>query len=128
MKISNRKLVENNGLVRQVAQKQLPVKVSFTISRNTDHIDSVLKTYEKERQKLLDKYAEKDKKGKLVLKDDGISAKFKDDAAEAGWKKDIEALLDIESDISVRKFKLDDIGDVKFSSAELAAIEYMIEE
>ncbi len=128
MKITNRKLVENIGLVRQVAQKQLPVKASYTLSRNIDHIESNLKPYEQERQKLLDKYAEKDGHGKLLTCPDGISIKFKDDAAEAGWKKDIEELLGIEADVDIRKIKLGDLGSANFSAAELTAIDYMIEE
>lgn len=128
MKITNRKLVEGINLIRQVAQKQLSVKVSYTLSRNIDHIESTLKPYEKERQKLLDKYVEKDEHGKSAMWPDGISVKFKDDAAEAGWKKDIEELLDIEADIDIRKIKLDDLSSANFSAAEIGAIEYMIEE
>ena len=128
MKITNRKLVEGIGLIRQVAQKQLPVKVSYTLSRNIDHIESNLKPYGKERQKLLDKYVEKDEHGKPAMRPDGISVKFKDDAAEAGWKKDIDELLDIEADVDIRKIKLNDLSSVNFSAAEIGAIEYMIEE
>lgn len=128
MKITNRKLVEGIGLIRQVAQKQLPVKVSYTLSRNIDHIESNLKPYEKERQKLLDKYVEKDEHGKPAMGPDGISVKFKDDAAEAGWKKDIDELLGIEADVDIRKIKLNDLSSVNFSAAEIGAIEYMIEE
>lgn len=128
MKITNKKLVESINLVRQVAQKQLPVKVSYAISRNTDHLESALKPYDKERQKLIEKYAEHDENGNLAIRPDGISVKFKDDAAKAAWDKDIEELLGIEADVDIRKFKLDDLGDVSFSAAEISAIEYMIEE
>jgi hypothetical protein len=128
MKIANRKLVENIGLVRQVAQKQLPVKASYTLSQNIDHIESNLKPYERERQKLLEKYAEKDGYGKLLTCPDGISIKFRDDAAEAGWKKDIEELLSIEVDVDIRRIKLSDLGNANFSAAEMAAIDYMIED
>lgn len=128
MKISNRKLVENIALIRQVSEKQLPVKASYTIAHNVDHMESVLRVYDKERQKLLDKYGEKDDKGKLALRPDGISVKFRDDPAEAAWKKDIEILLDIDNDIDIRKFKLSDLGNVNFSAAEMGAVAYMIEE
>lgn len=128
MKITNRKLVEGITLIRTIAQKQLPVKVSYTLSRNIDHIESALKPYETERQKLLDKYADKDDHGKLAMRPDGISVKFKDEAAEAGWKKDIDELLDIEADVDIRNIKLDDLSSVNFSAAEIGAIEYMIEE
>ena len=125
MKITNRKLIEGISLVRQVAQKQLPVKVSYTLSRNIDHIETAMKPYEQERQKLLDKYAEKDAQGKLQLRPDGMTVKFHD---EDGWKKNFDELLDIEADVDIRKIKLGDLGSANFSAAELTAIEYMIEE
>ena len=133
MKITNKKIVENMGLIRDVSSKQLTPRVSYTISRNLDHLESVTKTYEKERQKLLDKYAEKDDKGKLVLRPDGISVKFKDDVAETAFKKDVEELLNCDNDIDIRKVKLDDLKDaqgnpVAFSAAEITAIDYMIDE
>jgi hypothetical protein len=128
MKITNRKLVESISLIHQVAQKQLPVKASYTISRNISHIESALRLYDTERQKLLDKYAEKDANGRFALRPDGISAKFKNNEAAENFQKNINTLLDIEADIDIRKFKLNDLGNISFSAAEIGAIDCMIEE
>jgi sulfur transfer complex TusBCD TusB component (DsrH family) len=128
MKLTNKKLVESMGLVQQIAQKQLPVKASYAISQNIGKIKPILETYDKEREKILNKYAEKDDKGKIVLQADGISAKLKDAKAVESFRKDIDTLLNISNDIDIRTIKISDIGDVKFSAAELSAIDYMIAE
>ena len=128
MGIANRRLVENIDIMHQVAQKQLPVKASYALSYNIDKAESALKIYEKERRKLLEKYCEKDKGGNLAVGSDGRSAKFKDGDAKESFKKDIELLLDIEADISIRKIKLTDLAGTNFSAAEISAISDMIDE
>lgn len=128
MKIKNRKLVGEINLIRQVAQKQLPVKVSYTLLRNIDHIESAIGLYEKERKKLLDKYAEKDERGKYALLSDRKTVKFKDESARDSFQEDMNVLLDIEADVEIGKFKLTDLGDAHFSVSELSAIEYMIDD
>mgnify|MGYP000880616255 CR=1 FL=1 len=127
MNITNRKLVENITLMRQISQKQLPVKVSYTLSRNISHINSAISLYDKERKKLLDKYAKKDEKGKFVLRSDGRSVEFTSITAAKAFQKDLNTLLDIKADIDIRKIKLSDFGEVSFSAAELTVIDYMIE-
>lgn len=128
VKITNRKLVENIQLIAQVSQKQLPPKVSFTLSRNTDHIDSVLKTYNKENEKLIDKYVKNDEHGKPELTDNRLDFVYKEDGDKEKFKADRDELLDIENEIEIRKIKLDDLRDIQFSAAEFRAIDYMIEE
>lgn len=128
MKVKNRKLVGEIGLIRQIAQKQLPVKASYTLLWNVDHIESALGLYEKERKKLLDKYAEKDKGGKYALLPDRKTVKFKDTSSKDNFQGDMDVLLDIEADVDIKKLKLDDLGDAHFSVSELSAIEYMIDD
>jgi hypothetical protein len=126
MKLTNKKLVESINLTMQVAQKQLPVKASYAISQNISKIKPILETYNKEREKILNKYVEKDDKGKFILQADGVSAKFKDAEGEKSFRKDIDTLLNISNDIDIRKIRISDIGDAKFSAAELNAIDFML--
>lgn len=128
VKITNRKLVENIQLIAQVSQKQLPPKVSFTLSRNTDHIDSVLKTYNKENEKLIDKYVKKDEHGKPLFTDNRMDFQYKGESGKDDFKKDHDELLDYVNDIEIRKIKLGDLNDIQFSAAEFRAIDYMIAE
>lgn len=127
MKITNRRLLESLSILQQVSQKQLPIKVSYAISKNTSKIDAELKAYDAERKKLLDRYAEKDDGGKPAAESGG-DIKFKDDTAKAECLENIDTLLDIENDIDIHQFHLSDAEGCSFSAAELRAIDYMIAE
>lgn len=126
MKLSNRRLIEDIQTLSALTQKQLPVKISYAIAKNIGKIQSELNIYNKERAKLVDKYAEKDEKGEIVV-EKNKQIKFKDKCVE-DWKRDINALLDIESDIDIHKFSINDLNGFNISAAEIKAIDYMIKE
>lgn len=125
MKISNRKIIENMAILGDISRKQLPVKASYAIAKNIGKLESELKDYDKQRQKLLDQYAEKDKKGERIIENGQV--KFTDENKEK-FQKDINELLDIKADVDIHKFKFSEIENCSFSAAELRAIDYMIEE
>lgn len=140
-KISNRAILEKSVLLSQISEKRLTVKVSYSIGKNISKLESLLKLYNKEREKLIDRYAEKDKDGKLKVAADGNSIKFKDDNAANGWKNDIEDLLDIENEVEVRSIPLSSIEELDeirkqhpelkydtLTPKETGTIDFMIEE
>ncbi|WP_297428872.1 DUF1617 family protein [Clostridium sp.] len=124
MKITNRKILEDMNTLKAVSQKQFPVKVSYAIAKNISKIDSELKIYEKERQKLIEQYSERDE-GNKIISDESGNVKFAD---VDGWNKDIKELLDIENEIEIHKFKFEELGNLNISAEELRVIDYMIEE
>ncbi|MSS42476.1 hypothetical protein FYJ27_01820 [Anaerosalibacter bizertensis] len=124
MKLSNEKMLTDISKLRTLSQKQLPVKVSYAIAKNISKIEKELLIYEQERQKLIDKYAEKDNEGKVVADKNG-QIKFKD---KENWEKDIKELLSIENEIDIHKFKIDELEGYSMTPAEIMSIEYMIEE
>lgn len=127
MKISNERIVSDLTKLREISEKQLPIKVSYAIAKNINKIESELKIYNSEREKLIDKYAEKDEKGNLISHPNG-NVKFKDDCIEL-WNKEVKELLAIENEIDIHKFSIDLLeGYNTLSAADLMAIDYMIEE
>lgn len=128
VKVTNRHLVEYSGLIAQVSQKQLPPKVSFTLARNTERTEAIIKTFFKEKQKIVEKYVVKDSDGKPKLTENGLDFIYKGDKEKADFKKDLDELLDYTNEVEIRKIKLDDLKDIQFSAAEFRAIDYMVEE
>lgn len=124
MKLSNERILNDLKTLGEISQKQLPIKVSYAIAKNISKIESELKIYNKEREKLINKHAEKDDKGKVIADENG-QIKFKDPEA---WDKDIKELLAIENEIEVHKFHLEALEGYSMSAAELKAIDYMIDE
>lgn len=125
MKLSNRKIVDSLSTLKTIAQKQLPVKVSYAISKNISKIESILNIYNKEKEKLLEKYGEKDEEGQLKSNEYGQIVINK--SCEKDWEKDINDLLEIENEIDIHKFSIDLLGEYSMSPIELTSIDYMIE-
>ena len=128
MKLSNQRILNDAARLGEISQKQLPVKVSYAIAKNISKIEGELNIYNKERQKLIDQYAEKDDKDKIIADEKG-NVKFKEDCKEK-WDKDIKELLAIENEVEIHKFSMNEFNGKNYdlSPAELMLIDYMIEE
>lgn len=127
VKMTNEKMIKDLPGLAEISKKTLPIKASYAIAKNISKINDELKVYTKERQKLIDEYAEKDEKGVVKADKEGHII-FKEGCKEK-WDKDIKELLAIESDIEIRKFNINDLSLNGFSMtpAELMTIDYMIE-
>lgn len=124
VKLSNRRLLEDIQRLGRISQKQLPVKISYAVAKNISKIESELKVYNKERQKLIDKYAKKDDKDNPIADEKG-QIEFQN---QKGWDKDIKILLDIENEIDVHTFSINLLEGFNISPAEMQALDYMIDE
>lgn len=124
MKLSNEKILADITNLREISKKVLPIKASYAIAKNLKKIEDELEIYYKEREKLIDKYAEKDENGNVKIDETGFIV-FRD---KEGWDREIKELLAIENDIKIHKFPIDVLEGYNMSPAELMLIEYMIEE
>ncbi|MDU2198233.1 MAG: DUF1617 family protein [Peptostreptococcaceae bacterium] len=102
MKLTNRKILNDSNFLRGLIHKQLPIKVSYAIAKNVSKIEKELEIYNKERQKLLDKYCVKDEKGNLVI-DESNNYSIEEEYIDI-CNKELNELLDIEVDIDIHKF------------------------
>lgn len=126
MKISNERLVNDINKLKEISKKQLPIKVSYAIAKNLSKIDSELKIFNEERQKLVNQYGEKDSDGNLkVDKNSMVSIKKN---CISTYNKELKELFSIENDIDIHKFKINLLDGFNISAEEVQAIEYMIED
>lgn len=126
MKLTNKKILNDAMAIGTISNKELPIKVSYALAKNIAKLDKEIEIYNKERQKLIDKYSVKNADGKTVIDENNqikIQDKFLDD-----WNKDIKELQDIEVEIDIHKFKLEELNGYNMTPAELMAINYMLEE
>ena len=128
MKLSNEKILNTINVLGNLNNTQLNIKLAYAISKNINKIDIELKTYNDEKAKLINKYAEKDKERNVISDEHGhiiIEEKHKED-----WNNDISELLSIENEIDIHKIQLDDLLNANYniSPAELSMIDFMIED
>ena len=122
MKLSNERLVNSVGVLSKLTNLELPIKLSYAFSKNITKIDAELKAYNMEREKLLNKYGEKDEEGKLKLSEKG-EVNILD---RENFNKDVAELLKCESKIDIHLIDLEFIDtDIKITPGELMIIDYM---
>ncbi|MBP1889876.1 hypothetical protein J2Z53_001459 [Clostridium moniliforme] len=124
-KLTNKEILEKVGMLGEVSRKSLPVKVSYAIGKNIGKIESELKHYNNEREKIVEKYCEKDEEGNLKIENGNYV--IKEDEKE-NWEKDMKELQDIEVDVDVHKFKLELLNGYDMTASEMMCIDFMIEE
>ena len=128
LNLSNERVVNTINALSKLNNAQLPIKVAYAISENVNKIESELKVYNTEKAKLVNKYGEKDKEGKLKVGENG-NVPLKEEHIE-DYNRDIKELLSIENEMDIHMIKLDDLlnSDYNISPSELSAIDFMIEE
>lgn len=126
MKLSNERILRDIPSLIEISKKQLPIKVSYAIAKNIAKIESELNVYNKEREKLLDKYAVKDEHGNISV-DENNQIKIQEEHVE-DWNRDIKELLAIENDVDIHMFSIEALDGYDMTPAELMLIDYMIEE
>lgn len=128
LNLSNERIVNTIDVLGELNNAKLPVKVAYAITKNINKINSELKAYNKEKAKLIDKYGEKDKEGKLKVDKKG-NIPLKEEHIEE-CNRDIAELLSIENEIDIHMINLDDLlnSNCNISPAGLVAIDFMINE
>ena len=128
LNLSNERVVNTINALSKLNNAQLPIKVAYAISKNVNKIESELKVYNTEKAKLVNKYGEKDKEGKLKVGENG-NVSLKEEHIE-DYNRDIKELLSIENEMDIHMITLDDLlnSDYNISPSELSAIDFMIEE
>ncbi len=128
LNLSNERIVNTINALSKLNNAQLPIKIAYAISKNVNKIESELKVYNTEKAKLVNKYGEKDKEGKLKVGENG-NVSLKEEHIE-DYNRDIKELLSIENEMDIHMIKLDDLlnSDYNISPSELSAIDFMIEE
>ena len=124
MKLSNEKLVNSIGVLSKLTNMELPIKLSYAISKNITKINRELVVYNKERQKLIEKYGEKDKEGNLKAKEDGTINILDIDS----FNKDLKEILEIETEVDIHLIDLEKVdADIKITPGEIMLVDYMFE-
>ena len=126
LNLSNERIVNTINVLGELNNAKLPVKVAYAITKNINKINSELKAYNEEKAKLIDKYAEKDKEGKLKADEYG-NVTLREEYIQ-DWNRDIAELLSIENEIDIHMINLDDLlnSNYNISPAELSVIDFMI--
>jgi len=90
--------------IESILNKDLPIKLAYWIGRAFDKLNSESRTYFKMKQKLIEKWAEKDKNGKIKTEKDNQTIIWKD---YNKFIKELRELQDTEVEINIKPIEID---------------------
>ena len=124
MKLTNKQIVESRVAIQKVLSNDLSIRTQFKLNKNVAELNNVISIYEGSRQKLIEKYCDKDKEGKPIIVNGCYTFKEKNEE----FNKDFNDLNDIENEINIEQLTLDELDGVKLNNAEFNAIKFLIKE
>lgn len=98
--MKNYEIIDMINELDKLADKRLPQKISYAITRNLMKLQQDYECYTKTLQKIMSRYidyAEKDKSGNPIYNENG-TPKIKDEKKLADFNTDVSALLNIDVD------------------------------
>ncbi len=97
--------------------KELPIKVSYAITKNLRMMEPEIKLYDEERTKLLEKHGDKAENNTYKIPKEHMEA----------WEKDIADLLDVDVTVTVHQVDISNFTD-GIEPVVMEALEFMIKE
>jgi hypothetical protein len=127
MKITFLQLKNAQPALTKLLNTDLDVRVSLTLRRVVKAVDNELEHFDAERMRLIEKYATKDKAGKILTKDD--QAVFDDEGAYVQFRNEFEKLAGFEIEMDVKPIDLSKVEGVKMSPVELNTLDpFLVQE
>lgn len=129
MKVKNSQLIDFNQLA--VGNKKLPAKLGYAIAVNTTAAKGAIETYFDQRKKKVEDYANMDKEGNPIIKEDGSYDIPEEKLAKLNDELKEMSEMEVEVTITTVPFKIVEKCDRdEFDSltpSELFVLQFMIE-
>ena len=97
----------------------IPAKANFFIQKNISTFAAAAQEIEKSRLEIAKHYGELDEENQQY--------KIPEDKIEEA-SKELEDLFSIEQDLNIKTFTIEALGDAEFTSAQMQAIMFMVED
>lgn len=107
----------------------LSAVTAYRVAKNIKVINNELKTYEEQRMKLVKELADKDNDGNALTKinDNGDTEYVLSNKNKIKLAGQLNSIMDEESNIEIKKLKLEDLDVAGLAPIELNALDFMIE-
>ena len=120
MKLTNKQIYENaNKLAFFNIEGKLPMKINFFLQKNIQTLAAAGQEIEQARMKVAQEYG--------TLNEDGTQFIVPPEKMFEA-QKELNDLFNLEQDLSIHIFKLDDFDGIELTYQQLSTIMFMIEE
>ena len=127
MQVKMSEIIDLENVYEKIGKQTISIKTAYKISKFFNAVHSEYEFYDKEVNKLLEKYAEKDENGnfKKVKNNEGIQI-APEHLNKA--KDELNALMDLEVQLPDMTLKLDELDKICLSIKEITALMPFIED
>ena len=125
IKIKLNDIVNATETFNKIMQQSFKGSLAFKIARLARELDKEMQTFNTERQKIIQKYGEKDENGELIVDEKGLVKFNKTNLKEIN--EEFNSLLDTDLEINVDKLPMDSIDNFEITPQEMLQIEVFFE-
>lgn len=120
MKLTNKKIYEYASMLQTFnINERLPVKINFFLQKNIQIIIASGQEIEEAKMNIAQEFGELNEEGtQYIVSSENIKLA----------QKELNDLFNLEQDLNIHIFKLDDFDNIELTYQQLSAIMFMIEE
>ena len=126
IKIKLNDIVNATETLNKIMQQSFKGSLAFKIARLARELDKEMQTFNAEKQKIIQKYGEKDENGELKIDEKGLVKFNKANLKEIN--EEFNSLLDTDLEINVDKLPMDSIDNFEITPQEMLQIEVFFED
>ena len=123
--ITLEQLVNSTEGLRELSQKTLKARPAYAVAKILKAAEAEMTGFNDTRMNLIKKYGEKKDDGELNTDENGNVHIAPESLTD--FNKELQELLDTRIEINANKIRIEDIGDVNFTPAEMAQLDNFID-
>lgn len=126
VKLPLQEIVNNIDFFSEFSKKEMNARVAYKFAKILKQIVEEYNSYNAVRQKLIDKYANKDDNGLIIYNSDGGATLSNENYRI--FTEELEKLLSTEVELNIIPIELNDIENINFTPGQMAIFEQFIVE
>ncbi len=126
IKVKLNTLLDSLSILKELANKELKGRTAFQLGKLIKKVDEEYSLFNETREKLLNKYAAKDENGSYKIGENNEYT-FENNNYQL-FMEEISSIINTEIEIEASPIKLEDIGELQLTPAQMVMLESFIEE
>ena len=118
-------LINSTDALKTLSQKPLKARCAYLVGKILRAADAEMTAFNEARMDLIKKYGEKDESGELKTDENGNVHIIMEELNN--FNSELQELLKTTVEISSDRIKIDDIGEIEFTPAEMTQLEEFID-
>jgi len=118
MNVQVGKVVASVEALQRLVAEKVPALTAFKLARITRQVETVIGDFEKARIGLVKQYGEPQEDGSATVKPENIPA----------FQAEFSQLIESEVALEFEPVKLESLGDIQLTTADMLALDYMLAE